>query len=50
LACARTLAFPLGQNDQRIRKEAFDLQWVMDSIEHSSQLTAPEVPATVPHA
>jgi hypothetical protein len=42
-----TIAVALMYYDQRIRKEAFDLQWMMDSMEHSSQPTAPEVPATI---
>ncbi|HVG90042.1 MAG TPA: hypothetical protein VNB54_01010, partial [Alphaproteobacteria bacterium] len=42
-----TIAVALMYYDQRIRKEAFDLQWMMDSMEHSSQPAAPEVPATI---
>jgi len=43
-----TIAVALMYYDQRIRKEAFDLQWMMDSMGHSSQPTAPEVPAPMP--
>jgi hypothetical protein len=45
-----TIAVALMYYDQRIRKEAFDLQWMMDSIGHPSQPAAPEVPAAVPRA
>ena len=43
-----TIAVALMYYDQRIRKEAFDLQWMMDSMGHSSQPAPPEVPATMP--
>jgi hypothetical protein len=43
-----TIAVALMYYDQRIRKEAFDLQWMMDSMAPSSQPVAPEVPVTMP--
>jgi len=45
-----TIAVALMYYDQRIRKEAFDLQRMIDSMEHSSQPTAQEVPAAMPQA
>ena len=42
-----TIAVALMYYDQRIRKEAFDLQWMMDSMGNSSEPTAQEVPATM---
>ena len=45
-----TIAVALMYYDQRIRKEAFDLQWMIDSMGYSSQPAAPEVPATLPQA
>lgn len=45
-----TIAVALMYYDQRIRKEAFDLQWMMDSMEYSSQPAGREVPATMPQA
>jgi len=44
-----TIAVALMYYDQRIRKEAFDLQWMMDSI-GPSQPSASEVPAVLPQA
>ena len=45
-----TIAVALMYYDQRIRKEAFDLQWMMDSMGHSTQPSAPEVPETIVQA
>lgn len=45
-----TIAVALMYYDQRIRKEAFDLQWMMDAMGHSGEPIAPEVPATMPQA
>jgi hypothetical protein len=43
-----TIAIALVYYDQRIRKEAFDLQWMMESMGQSNQPSAPEVPVTMP--
>lgn len=45
-----TIAVALMYYDQRIRKEAFDLQWMMDSMEQLSHPVTPDVPATVTQA
>lgn len=45
-----TIAVALIYYDQRIRKEAFDLQWMIDSMGQSSQPSAPDVPVTMPQA
>jgi hypothetical protein len=43
-----TIAVALVYYDQRIRKEAFDLQWMMDSMAHPAQPLPPDAPVSIP--
>ena len=43
-----TIAVALVYYDQRIRKEAFDLQWMMESMGQSNPQSPPEPSATMP--
>jgi hypothetical protein len=43
-----TVAVALVYDDQRIRKEAFDLEWMMGAMEQPVPPLAPEAPVSIP--